>query len=87
MKTWLAVGAVILPILMVLSIEENPEKSIARGVFFENWCIENAPTKDYQQRVICATMANRLAQKEFVMTEDLEREFQRQWETAQRGIE
>ncbi|WBF79253.1 hypothetical protein IACHDJAJ_00014 [Aeromonas phage vB_AdhS_TS3] len=86
MKTWLVVGAVVVPLLMVLSIEENPEKSIARGVFFENWCIENAPIKDYTQKVICATMANRIARKEIVMAEDLEWKFQRQWETAQREI-
>lgn len=40
MKTWLAVGAVILPILMVLSIEENPEKSIARGSFLKTGALK-----------------------------------------------
>ena len=86
MKTWLVVGAVVLPLVMVLSIEEDPEKSIARGAFFENWCIANAPVKDYTQKVICATAGQRVAQKEVALSEDLERQFNRQWEKAQREI-
>lgn len=86
MKTWLVVGAVVVPLLMVLSIEEDPAKSEARGEFFKNWCWENAPKKDYTQSGICATIGQRIAKKEITMSEDLERQFQRLWDTANREI-
>lgn len=86
MKTWLVVGAVVIPLLMVLSIEEDPEKSIARGAFFENWCMENAPVLDYKQKVICWTAAARVERKEVTLSPELEKEFSKQWDKAQRGI-
>ena len=86
MKTWLVIGAVVTPLLLMACTLESPEKAYARGVFFEQWCVKHAPVSDSTQAGICATMARRLADKEITLSVELEREFQSQWDKANREI-
>lgn len=94
MKTIIVVGAVVLPLLALTAAQESPEKSKARGDFFYDWCIDNAPegweddhpmfNGDNPQMFICGKAAQRIKNHEATMSSDLEREFQAIWEKSQR---
>lgn len=88
MKNIAVVGAVVLPLLALTVVQESPEKSIARGDFFYQWCINNAlkEYRDLKQREICGVAAQRIRDKEATLSRDLERKFQGLWEKAQREI-
>lgn len=94
MKNILVVGAVVLPLLALIGVQESPEKSSARGDFFYDWCLDNAPegweddrprfNGDNPQRFICHKAAQRIRDKEATLSSDLERKFQDIWEKSQR---
>ena len=96
MKNIIVVGAVVLPLLALTTVQESPEKSSARGDFFYQWCINNAPEGwqddnrmldgSIPQLYICNKAAQRIRDKEATLSSDLERKFQGLWEKAQREI-
>lgn len=93
MRNGIVIGLIVI-FGALIAAKESPEKSSARGDFFYDWCLDNAPegweddrpmlNGDNPQRFICGKAAQRIRDKEATLSSDLERKFQAIWEKSQR---
>lgn len=93
MRNGIVIGLIVI-FGALIAAKESPEKSKARGDFFYDWCLDNAPegweddrpmfNGDNPQSFICGKAAQRIRDKEATLSSDLERKFQAIWEKSQR---